>query len=222
MKLSADRELAVKIARDKSLSTHLLPEIPPHARRILDVGCHDGHILEALGFPQDCEVFGCDIDPEALAAARRYLPQATFSLARAEELPYPDSYFDFVFSRGATLAFEIPKALLEINRVLRVGGRLWLSLHRWKDIRFILGGDFRARPLRTLAFGAYAAMNSGLFHYTGKLVPYPLNRSRIMTFQTETRMRRELQRAGFGGIRFPEGRFFVVSAYKNPPNSLVV
>ena len=219
MKIGTDRELVVKIARDKSRSTHLLPEVPPHARRILDVGCHDGRVLEALGLPQDCEVFGCDIDTEAVAVARRYMPQATFSEASAEVLPYQDSYFDFVFARSATFHLDIPKALLEFNRVLRVGGSLWLSLHRWKDICFLLESSWRARPLRTLAFGAYVAMNSGLFHYTGKLVRYPLNRSRIMTFQTETRMRRELQKAGFGGIRFPEGRFFVVSSYKNALNS---
>ena len=109
MKIATDRELAVKNARDKSRRTYNLPEVPPHARRILDVGCHDGHVLEALGLPQGCEVFGCDIDENALAVARRYVPQATFSVARAEQLPYPDSYFDFVFSRGVTAAIEIPK-----------------------------------------------------------------------------------------------------------------
>ena len=57
-------------------------------------------------------------------------------------------------------------------------------------------------------------MNSALFHYTGEVVRYPLNRSRIMTFQTEKRMQRELQKAGFAEITFSRGTYLVAEADK--------
>jgi len=112
------------------------------------------------------------------------------------------------------LHFEIPKALRELNRVLKPGGKLRISLHGWKDIRWILNGTIRAHPIKTSLFGAYAAMNSVFFHCTGTLIRYPLNRSRIMTFQTEKRMRRELQKAGFGAIQVLDSKFLVMEAEK--------
>jgi len=211
------REIGLKVSADPTHPNYLLPEIPANARRILDVGCHAGHVLEALRLPAHCEVFGCDVNVEALAVARKCLPHATFNIARAEELPYEDSYFDFVFARSSMFAFDIPGALLELNRVLKPGGRLWVSLHRWKDIRFFLRDSLHDHPIKTTVFGAYVAMNSALFHCTGKVARYPLNRSRTMTFQTETRMRRELQKAGFGRIRVSDARFFVIESDKLDP-----
>lgn len=208
------REAALKSSTDPSHPLYLLPKVPAGVRRILDVGCHAGHILEALRLPEDCQAFGCDVNVDALEFARKCLPQATFVHARAEELPYEDSYFDFVFARGAVLHFEIPRALRELNRVLEPGGKLWISLHRWKDIRSILKGTLKAHPIKTSLFGAYAAINSVFFHCTGKLIRYPLNRSRIITFQTEKRMRRELQKAGFEAIQVLDSKFLVMEAEK--------
>jgi len=218
--VAAYREFGLKVSADLAHSSFLLPEIPANTRRILDVGCHAGHILEVLRLPAHCEVFGCDINAEALALARKFLPHATFSFAKAEELPYENSYFDFVFARSTAYLLDIPKALGELNRVLRPGGRLWISLHRWGDIRVLLREPFYDHPIKTTAFGTYVAVNSALFHFTGCLVRYPLNRSRIMTFQTEDRMRKELQKAGFGRIRVSGNRFFVIEAEKLDPELL--
>jgi len=211
------RELGLKVSAEPTHPNFLLPAIPANARRILDVGCHAGHLLEALKLPAHCEVYGCDVDVEALALDKKWLPHPTFSLAEAKELPYENSYFDFVLARSAVFAFDIPRALHQFNRVLKPGGGLWISLHRWKDIRCFLRGTLRAHPIKTTVFGTYVAMNSTLFHYTGRLVPYPLNRSRIMTFQTETRMRRELEKAGFGEIRVSGTQFFVIESEKLDP-----
>lgn len=212
--VAAYRERGLKTSADPTHPNFLLPDIPADARRILDVGCHAGHVLETLRLPDDSEIFGCDVNAEALALARKSLPHATFSFARAEELPYESSYFDFVFSRSTICVLNIPKALRELNRVLKPGGHLWISLHRWNDIRFLLRDPFRYHPIKTTVFSAYTAMNSALFHYTGRVMRYPLNPSRIMTFQTEARMRKELQKAGFGNVRVSGTRFFVIESEK--------
>jgi SAM-dependent methyltransferase len=214
MNVATYREKALAVALDPKHTLHLLPSVPRRARKILDVGCHAGHILEALHLPEECEAFGCDINPDALELARQSLPRAHFALGRAESLPYDDGSFDFLFARGIMVAIDIPAALAEFNRVLAVGGKLWINIYRWADCRVILNGTWAGHRVKTLAMGAYAIANSALFHCTGEMVRCPWNRSRIMTFQTERRMRAELAKAGFWEVSFSHGKYFVVEAQK--------
>lgn len=206
------RQRALKAALDPRNPRHLLPYVPPEAENILEVGCHAGHILEALRLPVSVRAFGCDVDPEALALARKCVPGAHFALAAAERLPYASSSLDMLYARGVVVLLDIPRALEEFSRVLRRGGKLWLSLHRWSDCLFILKGSFNQHPFKTTLFGAYALMNSGILHCAGVVFRYPFNRSRTMTFQTEWRMKRELARVGFTGVSFSRGTYFVVEA----------
>lgn len=202
-------------ALDPQHPLHLLPTIPKGAKRILDVGCREGHILAALHIADDCQAFGCDINREGLEIAKQYVPKVTFEYGDAHDLPYQDASFDFLFARGVIVALDIPKALSEFNRVLSVGGKLWLSLHRWHDCRVIWQDTWKAHPIKTVALGPYTLVNAGVFHYTGKLFRYPGKDHRsVMSFQTETRMRKELKRAGFGGIVFSRGTYLVVEAAK--------
>jgi ubiquinone/menaquinone biosynthesis C-methylase UbiE len=208
------RDKALAVALDPTHKLHLLPAVPFGSKKILDVGCHAGHILEALKLPSDCELSGCDIDQDALELARKALPRAKFTLGRAEALPYENNSFDFLFARSVMNVTNIPHALAEFNRVLVVGGKLWLSLHRWADSRLILSYNWPKSRLKTLALGAYLVGNSWLFHSTGSLVRYPLNRKRIMSFQTAGRMERELEKAWFGKVEVARGQYLVIEAEK--------
>jgi ubiquinone/menaquinone biosynthesis C-methylase UbiE len=205
-------ELAV--ALDPKHPRHFMPVVPSGATRILDVGCHAGHIIEGLQLPASYKVCGCDVDLEALELAKKFVPQASFAEASAEKLPYDDAAFDFVYSRGVAVLMDIPRALRELNRVLAPGGSLWVSLHRVNDCWFIWKGTLKAHPFKTAAFALYGMINGAFFHVTGKMFRYPLNRSRMMSFQTESRIRKELEKAGFGNIRFDQGRFLVVTGVK--------
>ena len=212
--VAAYRDQALRVALNPSHRLHLLPLVPKNARRVLDVGCHAGHILEALRLPDECQAFGCDTNVEALELAKTCLPNATFKYGAAEDLPFADSSFDFLFARGVVVNLDIPKALSEFSRVLSLEGKLWLSLHRLHDCRVIWRDNSKNHPVKTVAFAVYTILNSGVFHYTGKFFRYPLNRQRAMTFQTEARMRKELEKAGFGAIVFSRGAYLVVEAQK--------
>jgi SAM-dependent methyltransferase len=61
--------------------------------------------------------------------ARRRLPEASERLitARIEELPFPDASFDLVSATGVLEYAEVPRALAELARVLRPGGRAVVS-----------------------------------------------------------------------------------------------
>jgi len=101
----------------------------PHASaRALDAGCGTGFqtaLLRELGW----RTHGVDVSAGLLGVARRRLPDAALALASVEALPWPTGYFDVVVSCGSTLSFvdDPARALLELGRVLRPGGRLLLD-----------------------------------------------------------------------------------------------
>jgi arsenite methyltransferase len=78
-------------------------------------------------------VSGIDLVPEMLARARENARLAgvaniTFIESSAEKLPFPDRSFDVVISNGVfNLVVDKQKALKEVFRVLKPGGRLMLA-----------------------------------------------------------------------------------------------
>lgn len=109
-----------------------LPLVRPRARA-LDAGCGTGFqaaSLRALGWT----VHGVDLSTGLLAVARGKRLGAALACGDLEALPYPDASFDAVTCCGSALSFvEVPpRALVEIGRVLRPGGRLLLECeHKW-------------------------------------------------------------------------------------------
>lgn len=88
-------------------------------RNVLDIGTGSGLFAEA--FEADgLEVAGIDASPEMIAAARQYVPHATFLEAPAEELPFPEEWFDLVFLGVVLHESDNPLAVLqEARRVSR-------------------------------------------------------------------------------------------------------
>ncbi|MHC4066998.1 MAG: class I SAM-dependent methyltransferase, partial [Planctomycetota bacterium] len=121
------------IGREELLKRPLIDQAgiqPGH--RILDVGCGTGSLTVLLKrLHPGADVHGLDPDPKALAIAGRKSEKAgmavEFDRGFSDELPYPESSFDRVFSsfmfhhltRDEKLA-----TLRDIRRVLRPGGSL--------------------------------------------------------------------------------------------------
>ncbi len=81
--------------------------------RLLDVGCGTGLTTE----PWKCQRYGIDPAPKLLAKARQK-DRIEYKLAPAENIPYPDDYFDIVVSITAIQNFrDIGQGLKEIRRV---------------------------------------------------------------------------------------------------------
>lgn len=103
-------------------------------QRVLDVASGRGAVLlpaaEAVG-PAG-EVTGIDLSPEMVtraneAARARGLP-ATVRVMDAEQLAFPDGYYDRVLCGFGIMFFPNPlTALREFRRVLAAGGRVGLS-----------------------------------------------------------------------------------------------
>jgi ubiquinone/menaquinone biosynthesis C-methylase UbiE len=111
-------------------------------RRILEMGVGAG--TDLLQFARaGARVSGVDLTPEAIDNARAVLAlhglkAEHLGVANGEHLPYPDEFFDLVYSWGVIHhANQMEKALHEIVRVTKRGGRVKVmvynraAVHAW-------------------------------------------------------------------------------------------
>jgi len=115
--------------------------------RVLDVGCGSGWATRLLAdYAVNGRVTGIDISDEMVNLARessRSHPNTDFEVASAEQLPFPDNEFTYAFSMESLYYYRnIPKALKEIQRVLKPGGSFFAvvdlyweneATHQWID-----------------------------------------------------------------------------------------
>jgi pseudaminic acid biosynthesis-associated methylase len=100
------------------INQHFLEGIPRHAR-ILEVGCNMGNqllLLREMGF---VNLHGIEIQGYALQGAKQRFPDAELKQASALAIPYPDRFFDLVFTSGVLIHIapvDLAKALEEIHR----------------------------------------------------------------------------------------------------------
>jgi len=94
---------------------------------LLDVGCGTGH-WSAFFAEMGYSVTGVDVAAAMIEVARSAVPQCTFQVADAHELPFDDGAFDVVASM-ATLEFlpEQAAAIREMARCARKHGQLLLG-----------------------------------------------------------------------------------------------
>ncbi len=98
---------------------------------VLDIGCGTGAAAEAAlaRVGPGGRVAGVDPKDEMLDVARDKDVPIEWYAGSAEELPLPDGGFDAVISQFAFMFFEDPpRALREMVRVLRPGGRIAVSV----------------------------------------------------------------------------------------------
>ncbi|PKN17973.1 MAG: SAM-dependent methyltransferase [Deltaproteobacteria bacterium HGW-Deltaproteobacteria-6] len=90
--------------------------------KILDIGCGKGFLLYEISLlVPGVEIYGIDISDYAIANAKEEIKDR-LKVGNANQLPFPDNYFDFVYSI-TTLhnlhCYDLDKALREMQRVGR-------------------------------------------------------------------------------------------------------
>ncbi|MDR3763286.1 MAG: class I SAM-dependent methyltransferase [Acidobacteriota bacterium] len=141
-------------------------------QRVLDVACGAGEpaISQAMMLKDSGSVVGIDfadgpLEVARARAAKRGLTNIEFTKADVHCLPFPDASFDRITSRLGVMFFrELPRALGELHRVLRPGGRLallaWGSMQQsyWQ---MTVGTILRLRPELTIPDSARVLFKFG-------------------------------------------------------------
>jgi len=166
-------------------------------QRVLDVACGNGNASLAAARRYG-EVVGIDYVPELLQEgterARAEGLGVDFREGDAEDLPFPDAYFDVVLSTlGTMFAPNQEKVAEELLRVLKPGGRVGMA--NWTPDSFV--GE--------------------MFKTIGKYVPPPAGLKSPFLWGTEERLRElfgdridslRTERRSFV-FRYPSARYFV-------------
>ena len=108
--------------------------------KVLDVGSGPGFLAKSMAekVKPDGSVYGVDVSDFLLNVARSKTGERDkleFLYRDATELPFPDEYFDTVVcTQVLEYVKEIDKALKEIHRVVRRGGKIVLLDTDWDSI----------------------------------------------------------------------------------------
>lgn len=118
---------------DPEYVEQILPMAAEHlggARSVLDIGCGEGQLSRLAADGGADRVVGVDPTSAQLAVARRRGGGPAYSRSEAADLPFPSGSFDAVV---ACLVLEhvghLDRALAEVGRVLRRGGRFLLFMN---------------------------------------------------------------------------------------------
>ncbi len=107
----------------QDLRQHLYRQVNlENAKRILDVGCGTGALLDELGEDSSASIHGVDLDQARLRFGQRQSASARITLADAHQLPYGDDVFDIALCHFLLLWVSTPRKVIEeMARVTQPG-----------------------------------------------------------------------------------------------------
>lgn len=174
--------------------------LPPNARDVLDLGAGTGKLTVRL-VERGLNVVAVDPIPEMLEVLSASLPDTPALLGTAEEIPLPDNSVDSVLVAQAWHWFDPERAVAEVARVLRPGGRLGLVWNTrdersgWvKDLGRIIGHEHDPFNHEVTLGAPFTGIERHQVEWTSYLTPQALidlvaSRSYCITSPAEVRTR---------------------------------
>jgi SAM-dependent methyltransferase len=174
--------------------------LPRGARRVLDLGAGTGKLTTRLA-ERGLDVVAVDPIPDMLEVLRASLPETHALLGTAEEIPLEDNSVDAVLVAQAWHWVDPERAIPEVARVLRPGGRLGLVWNTrderlgWvRELGEIIGSDGDRGRFDVTLSTAFTAAERHQVEWTSYLTPQALidlvaSRSYCITSPAEIRTR---------------------------------
>jgi SAM-dependent methyltransferase len=102
--------------------------------RVLDLGCASGRMIRWLADISDqCDVWGVDISAKYIRWCQEHISPPFYfaTVTTAPHLPFEDGYFDLIYCGSVfTHIADLADAwLLELKRIVRREGRLYITVH---------------------------------------------------------------------------------------------
>lgn len=169
--------------------------------RLLDVSCGEGQLLQ-FAAQRGIEAHGIDISDVAAQMAREKSGARTLT-GNAEELPYATGSFDYLTNIGSLEHYEdMPRAVSEMARVLRVGGTACILLpntygKRWNVQHVWRTGDIHddGQPLQRYGSrGEWHRLLEGGGFIVQRTLGYEGERANPYTWEDAMRYARRPQR----------------------------
>ena len=143
-------------------------------KRVLDVGCGAGLQLLPFAEIKNSDCFGIDIGAEVGEICKTVFREqgvenkGFFLRCGGEELPFTDESFDVVICRVALPYMDNRKAVAEIARVLRPGGKFLLKTHAPKFYFWMLKNRLKTLNPKQLAYPVICLTGGTINILTGK------------------------------------------------------
>ena len=104
----------------------IIANLLPFQSRVLDVGCGDGTLIEALIEQKDINTRGIELDENKVKQCISKGLSVIQGNAETELSQFPDKAFDFVVLSQTLQAFRQPENVL--NQLLRIGKKVIISI----------------------------------------------------------------------------------------------
>ena len=138
---------------------------------VLEIACGTGRVTKHLAakLSRNTSLLATDLNEDMLKIARRIVTSKNikWQVADAHELPFGEDTFDLVICQYGVMFFQDkPKALKEINKVLKKGGRF--IFNTWNELQYnalsrmaqtVLDEIYPDDPPRFLEKGPYSFYN---------------------------------------------------------------
>lgn len=191
----------------------MVSRLPKGRLKVLDLACGTGDVsIEIMRARPDSVVYGADLSLGMILAGKpkitkRLLEDAVlFTACSAEELPYPDAFFD-----AMTIAFGIRNvtrreiALAEIHRVLKPGGKA-----------LILDFSMPKNPIIAAGYGMYfhrvLPLLGGIV--SGNFEAYRYLPKSVENFPPREKFAQLMENAGFSGTTWTDYTMGVATLYE--------
>ena len=189
-------QIAVDYARTRGFTWDIEPltKYVLRGERILDLGCGQGRLLEIMK-NQDIDYVGVDASEKLIGITKKNYPNFRFQVADALNLPFPDNYFDKVFSIRVLHHFPSKefrlRFLKEARRVLKPKGLLILTV--WN----VWGCKDRKNLLRLIKSAFRKIIGLSKLDFGDTFIPWGKKILRYYHYFTKNELKNLVKKSGF-------------------------